>query len=190
VAAAAVVTGCRPAPTAPDDIGSCPGEYPAQSDSAYVLPYEVGASFTIGQGNCGTASHFRGSLAQFAYDFLMPTGTPIVAARAGTVLLVEERFADGTRVAGQENYVNVVHDDGTIAAYVHLTTNGAFVQVGGEVAQGEVIGVSGDSGSSTEPHLHFHVQGCSGCATVPVVFRNTRPHPRGLLKGETYRAEP
>jgi murein DD-endopeptidase MepM/ murein hydrolase activator NlpD len=129
-------------------------------------------------------------LVQFAYDFLVPTGTPIVAARGGRVLLVEERFPDGTRVAGQENYINILHDDGTIAAYVHLTTDGALVQVGDAVEQGDVIGVSGDSGSSSEPHLHFHVQACSGCPTAPIVFRNTRPHPRGLLTGETYRADP
>jgi murein DD-endopeptidase MepM/ murein hydrolase activator NlpD len=120
----------------------------------------------------------------------MPIGTDIIAARDGSVLLVEERFANATRVAGQENYINVLHDDGTIAAYVHLTTNGALVGVGDIVKQGDRIALSGDSGSSTEPHLHFHVQSCYGCPTAPVVFRNTRPHPHGLLTGESYRAEP
>jgi murein DD-endopeptidase MepM/ murein hydrolase activator NlpD len=188
--AAVVMAGCGGSPAAPEELPFCPEAYPANENSAYVLPYRIGQAFRIGQGNCGAASHRRGSPAQFAYDFLMPIGTEIVAARSGRVLLVEERFANGTRRPGEENYINVVHDDGTIAAYVHLTTNGAFVQVGDTVEQGEVIGLSGDSGSSTEPHLHFHVQACSGCPTVPVVFRNTRPHPHGLLKGETYLAEP
>jgi murein DD-endopeptidase MepM/ murein hydrolase activator NlpD len=120
----------------------------------------------------------------------MPIGTPILASRAGTVLLVEERFADGTRIPGQENYVNVTHSDESIAGYVHLTTGGALVQVGERVQAGQVIGLSGDTGASTEPHLHFHVQGCEGCATVPVTFRNTRAHPRGLVQGESYTSEP
>jgi murein DD-endopeptidase MepM/ murein hydrolase activator NlpD len=120
----------------------------------------------------------------------MPIGTEIIAAREGTVLLVEESFSDSTRRAGEENYINVRHDDGSIAGYVHLTKNGAFVTVGQRVVQGESIGLSGDTGSSTEPHLHFHVQRCDGCPTVPVTFRNTRLHPRGLLQGEVYEAEP
>jgi murein DD-endopeptidase MepM/ murein hydrolase activator NlpD len=143
----------------------------------------------VGQGNCGSGSHAAGTVVQYAYDFLMPINTPVVAARSGTVFLVEERFTDGTRRAGEENYVNVLHADGTLAGYVHFTQNGALVEVGQSVVQGQVIGLSGDSGSSTEPHLHFHVQGCDGCATVPVTFRNTRSHPTGLVTGESYTAE-
>jgi murein DD-endopeptidase MepM/ murein hydrolase activator NlpD len=174
---------------APSPAG-CSGPYPDQAVSAYVLPWRVGEAYRVGQGNCGPGSHAPGSVVQYAYDFLMPVGTPVVAAREGTVLLVQESFADGTRVAGQENYVNVVHADGSIAGYVHLIRDGAFVQVGQTVARGEVIGLSGDSGSSSEPHLHFHVQACDGCGTVPVVFGNTRPHPHGLVAGEVYAAEP
>jgi murein DD-endopeptidase MepM/ murein hydrolase activator NlpD len=127
---------------------------------------------------------------QYAYDVLMPIGTAVRAARGGSVLLVEERFVDGTRRPGEENFINVSHDDGSIAGYVHLTQGGALVEVGQHVSQGEVIGISGDTGSSTEPHLHVHVQACSGCGTVPLTFKNTRPHPTGLALGETYRAEP
>jgi murein DD-endopeptidase MepM/ murein hydrolase activator NlpD len=113
-----------------------------------------------------------------------------VAARSGEVLLVEQRFVDGTRISGQENYINIRHSDGTIAAYVHLTTNGALVAVGDQVTQGQIVGMSGDTGNSSEPHLHFHVQSCAGCATQAITFRNTRSHPRGLRTGETYTADP
>jgi hypothetical protein len=168
----------------------CPGPYPDQRTSAYILPWSVGEAYRVGQGNCGSGSHAAGTVVQYAYDHLMPTGTAVVAARSGAVFLVEERFTDGTRRAGEENYINVLHTDGSLAGYVHLTKNGALVAVGEPVVQGQVIGLSGDTGSSTEPHLHFHVQGCNGCATVPVTFRNTRPHPSGLVQGEIYRAEP
>jgi murein DD-endopeptidase MepM/ murein hydrolase activator NlpD len=58
------------------------------------------------------------------------------------------------------------------------------------VAQGQRIGTSGNSGSSSEPHLHFHVQRCSGCETVPVTFRNTTRQPGGLQTGQAYPALP
>lgn len=168
---------------------ACNGPYPPTASSPYILPYESGRSFVVGQGNCSNSgSHAAGTIVQYAYDFLMPIGTNVVAARDGEVLLVEERFVDGNRTAGQENYINVRHADGTIAAYVHLTRDGALVSVGDMVRQGRIIGLSGDTGSSSEPHLHFHVQGCAGCPTVPVTFSNTRAHPRGLVQGESYAA--
>lgn len=170
--------------------GGCAGPYPNQATSLYVLPYDVGASFVIGQGNCGSGSHAAGTIVQYAYDFLMPVGTNITAARSGEVILVEERFTDGNRTAGQENYINIRHADGSIAGYVHLTQNGALVSVGDMVTQGDVIGLSGDTGSSTQPHLHFHVQQGLGLPTIPLTFRNTRAHPQGLLQGQSYLADP
>jgi murein DD-endopeptidase MepM/ murein hydrolase activator NlpD len=144
----------------------------------------------VDQGNCGSGSHAPGTIVQYAYDFLMPIGTPVIASRDGTVLLVEESFADGTRQPGSENFVNIVHSDGSIAGYVHQTQGGALVAVGDLVRQGDVIGLSGDSGSSSQPHLHFHIQSCDGCPTEPVTFRDTRSHPNGLVEGEAYLAEP
>jgi murein DD-endopeptidase MepM/ murein hydrolase activator NlpD len=58
------------------------------------------------------------------------------------------------------------------------------------VLQGQLLGASGNSGLSSEPHLHFHVQRCDGCETIPVTFRNTSDHPNGLRAGETYLAMP
>ena len=171
-------------------VTECEGPYPDQTTSAYVLPFEPGRTFVVGQGNCGSGSHAKGTLEQYAYDFLMPIGTPVVAARNGIVLLVEERFEDGTQNPSQLNYINITHSDGTIAAYVHLTKDGALVSVNEDVIQGQIIGLSGNSGLSSEPHLHFHVQGCSGCSSTPITFRNTRSHPNGLVQGEAYTAEP
>ena len=181
--------GCSDGPTGPRRPG-CPGAYPDQAMSPYVLPYRVGETYAVGQGNCSDGSHAPGTIVQYAYDFLMPVGTPVVVARAGEVILVEDRFEDGNRTPGEENFINLRHADETIAAYVHLTRNGALVAVGDTVAQGQVIGLSGDTGSSSEPHLHIHVQSCFGCpSTIPLTFRNTRPHPQGLVQGEAYLAE-
>jgi hypothetical protein len=59
---------------------NCSGaEYIKNSDSSYVLPWEIGKTFRIGQGNCTNGSHSEGSYSQFAYDISMPIGTNIHA---------------------------------------------------------------------------------------------------------------
>ncbi|HKJ24117.1 MAG TPA: M23 family metallopeptidase [Myxococcota bacterium] len=93
-----------------------------------------------------------------AFDFLMPRGTKVLAAREGTVVYV----ADGTPpgVPGDVdggNVVDVLHGDGTWASYVHLKA-GIPVKVGQRVRRGEPIASSGNTGFSRVPHLHFNVQ--------------------------------
>ena len=79
------------------------------------------------------------------------------------------------------------------------------VSVGDTVGPGQDLARSGDSGLSRGPHLHFTVLRCAlalgelldFCETVPTTFRNTRPHPQGLIGsptsalggGEVYEAE-
>jgi murein DD-endopeptidase MepM/ murein hydrolase activator NlpD len=146
-------------------------------------------AFRVIQGNCGATTHAVGTDLRYAYDFDMPIGTQVRAARDGIVLLVEDEYLEGNRTRGHENYVVVRHDDDSLASYAHLTTNGVLVSVGQRVGRAEVIGLSGGTGTSV-PHLHFHVQYPGGSRTMPVTFRNTRPHPTGLREGEVYRANP
>lgn len=93
------------------------------------------------------------------------------------------------------------HADATVARYIHLTTNGALVVVGDTVLQGQRVGLSGNSGASTGPHLLFDVQTCGPnrppgyntlpCGmTVPLSFRNTEPHSYGLEPRQSYTALP
>jgi hypothetical protein len=63
---------------------SCEGPYPDQATSPYILPWRVAETYRVGQGNCGSGSHAAGTVVQYAYDFLMPINTPVVAARSGT----------------------------------------------------------------------------------------------------------
>lgn len=165
----------------------CAGGYPEQSTSSYILPYLVGSAYVVGQGNCTDGSHSDDQ--KYAYDFDMPIGTIIIASRAGTVIAVEESFVDGNRTSGQENFVIIQHSDGTVAGYYHLTQNGGLVEVGNSVAQGDTIALAGDTGDSTEPHLHFEVLECRDCDTLPINFRNTRTHSDGLIDGDSYEAQ-
>ena len=158
-------------------------------DSFYALPYPVGESYLLIQGNNGPFGH-EGA-AEFAFDFRMPIGTAVHAARPGVVVAVEERFADGTRQGGEENYVFVKHTDGTFGRYYHLKQGGALVEEDDEVERGQKIGQSGNSGASAGAHLHFDVtEDCPewGCQTIRIKFLNAVDDP--LESGELYRALP
>jgi len=156
-------------------VGGC-GPAPAELRPKYVLPFPAGDTFSLTQGNCGPVSHdgrFR-----FAFDFRMPIGSPVIAARDGVVFAVRVGHRDGTHRSGDENYVFVEHDDGEISRYIHLTTDGALVERGQAVSQGDTIALSGNSGRSAFPHLHFDVaRGCgtSACVTVSAAFLNVQP---------------
>ena len=111
------------------------------------------------------------------------------------MLFVRESFPDGNRTPGEENFVFIQHSDGTVMHYMHLTQDGALVEVGDVVAQGDPIGLSGDTGGSIGPHLHvalfqdatdFNQQ-----ATMPVNYRNAEgplDANRGLVFQASYTA--
>lgn len=166
--------------------GSAGGAATAQNPGdSYILPYPEGSSYKLLQGYDGPYGH-KGH-AEFGYDFQMPIGSPIIAARGGDVVRVVESNNDGTRVAGEENVVVIKHSDGTFARYYHLTKEGALVSIGMKVAQGGKIALSGDSGASAGPHLHFDVtKDCFdwGCQTIKIEFSNVKVNP--LKQGEVY----
>ena len=182
--------GGGPGGSSPPAAAAC-GPYPAEATSPYILPYEAGTSRFMSQGNCTNGSHRTGTPDQYAYDFLMPIGTIIIASRAGTVTRVVDTFQDNTGVPGEENVVGIRHADGSTALYFHLAQNGSMVMLDQSVEIGDVIALSGNSGNSTEPHLHFIVggpPGTGGVGTVPITFNNTDPHPNGLQAGRSYTA--
>lgn len=168
--------------------------YPQSAASPYVLPWTTGGAHRVHQGNCTYGNtHDKAHNASFAYDFEMPVGTPIAAARGGVVLSVDERWSDSDHDEEHGNRVILDHGDGTYAIYGHLTRDGAEVGVGERVVQGRKIARSGSSGLVATPHLHFMVFECplevAGrrlfCSSVPVSFQGgpTGPLAEGAWVG-------
>jgi murein DD-endopeptidase MepM/ murein hydrolase activator NlpD len=131
----------------------CTQDFGDASESLYGLPFEPGHTYTLIQGYCPPNSSW-GHYGWLAYDFDLAVGDAVVASRDGRVTFVEERWPDSDRVCGHENSIYVAHEDGTVLSYLHLTTGGALVRAGDEVRAGQAIGLSGDSGCSSGPHLH------------------------------------
>jgi murein DD-endopeptidase MepM/ murein hydrolase activator NlpD len=128
------------------------------ANARYWIPWAPNLRFEVGQAVGGTFTH-TGKW-RFAFDFWMPSGTPIRAARGGTVVRVVEDFSrSGTEehFKKRANAIFILHEDGTIARYLHLQRDGAHAEVGDRVAAGDLIGSSGDTGYSQNPHLHFDV---------------------------------
>lgn len=128
------------------------------NDTSYIysLPYLKGTRHLFIQGANSKYSHQN----ELSYDFKMKQGSTISAARPGTVIetksdsktggLKPENLADG-------NHIIIQHSDGSIAKYWHLQFEGVLVNKGDTVQQGQAIGLSGNTGYSAFPHLHFQV---------------------------------
>lgn len=93
-------------------------------------------------------------------DITAPTGTPIWAAAAGTVI-------HAGWLGGYGNLVVIDHGNGLATAYAHASV--ILVAVGQEVAQGETVALVGSTGNSSGPHLHFEVR-VNGIAVDPLLY--------------------
>jgi murein DD-endopeptidase MepM/ murein hydrolase activator NlpD len=93
-------------------------------------------------------------------DIAVPSGTPVHASAAGTVIYA-------SWMEGYGNFVIVDHGGGIATAYGHNTS--VAVAVGQSVAQGQVIAYSGSTGHSTGPHVHFEVR-VNGQAVDPLGY--------------------
>lgn len=111
----------------------------------YRQPFSGEYPITQSYGEKVTSSFHTG------IDYGCPTGTNILASDAGTV-----KFA-GWDSTGYGNCVIIYHTESASTLYAHLNAL-PTVKVGSKVAQGDVIGLSGNSGNSTGPHLHFEAR--------------------------------
>ncbi len=157
-------------------------------NARYRLPFGDGLSFMVSQAPGGPIVTHGDVASANAIDIVMPEGTPVVAARGGIVIEVFEKSATRGDVANRGNYVRVFHDDGTWADYAHLSGAAPDIAVNERIEAGRLLGLSGNTGQSSGPHLHFHVQhnNRGRIESVPVRFHTRKrgvvtPVYRGML---------
>ena len=107
----------------------------------YILPVE-NYVFTSGFGPRWGTTHC-------GIDLAVPTGTSVKAAADGNV--IQSGWNGGYGIS-----VYIQHDDGSITRYGHMSET--LVSVGQRVSQGDLIGLSGSTGDSTGPHVHFEIR--------------------------------
>jgi murein DD-endopeptidase MepM/ murein hydrolase activator NlpD len=157
------------------------GDPAAKHDDAvrYRLPFDEETPRLLLQGVGGSFSH--SGAYQYSFDFKMPIGTTVLAARDGVVARVIDGFTKGgpdPRFTDQANLVTIRHADRTYGEYVHLDPGGILVHEGAEVHAGQPLAKSGDTGFTSEPHLHFMVWKATANGrfeSVPIQFDDGTP---------------
>ncbi len=113
-------------------------------------------------GTCAQDAYYIAPLAHYiqtqgihgynAVDLAAPTGTSIMAAAGGTVIVARSGGWNG----GYGNYVVIQHGNGSQTLYAHMSKVAAYD--GESVVQGQVIGYVGETGDATGPHVHFEIR--------------------------------
>ncbi|EFL24262.1 putative secreted metallopeptidase [Streptomyces himastatinicus ATCC 53653] len=125
-----------------------------------VAKYTLGAAFGLA-GNLWSHNHS-------GQDFVVPSGTPVRAVHTGVVVKAGPNGAGDGPAYG--NAIVIKHDNDTYTQYAHLSR--VDVRIGQSVTTGQQIGLSGSTGNSTGPHLHFEVRTTPnyGSAVGPLTF--------------------
>ncbi|WP_187270930.1 M23 family metallopeptidase [Neolewinella aurantiaca] len=135
----------------------------------------------------GSFSHNNDG-ARYAIDFALSVGDTVCAAADGYVVGVIEGYEKGgndSKWMDYANFINLYHPTKNVyTQYVHLKKNGSLVEVGDRVAAGQAIGISGATGWTSKPHLHFNVvRWIEGKrVSVPATFRQ-----KTLISGSDFK---
>ena len=125
------------------------------------LPFVKNKSYKVIQGYNGSHSHNTAG-SRFAIDFALNINDTVCAADDGYIVGVIKDYKRAGVTEDWFDYSNVITiyhpKSGLFTQYVHLIQNGSFVKVGDSVRKGQPIGLSGMTGYTTIPHLHFNVK--------------------------------
>ena len=138
-----------------DRLALCAGT----EDCFYKPPWPLDVEYGTVQGNGPDYSHNGNQL--YAFDFGVPEGGDLVAARGGLVGDVVENLSKNYNPCvnkkndGPANYVRIDQEDGTFGYYAHLKKDTVPLTVGDRVERGDAVGEAGNTGRSCGPHLHF-----------------------------------
>jgi len=172
---------CRTPRVTRDVVNFCSGQ--GISNAFFTMPLEANQ---IGQGPGGQFSHMGAE----AWDIRASTGTPVRASRGGRVVLAVNDQLDTCDPLIHEpdhplcfgNGVILQHADGTHSVYWHFDFASTFVELGEEVGRGRLIGLSGNTGYSTGPHLHLESQLTISGVKRDAWFRTARLTSEGIIE--------
>lgn len=121
-----------------------------------ILPLKIGTKFKISSGAFGCCTHNSPGF-EYAWDFDVPYGTPVISVEDGSVLQVWEPNINGgceRKFNKSAHNIKIVAKDGTVAQYVHIQSK---VHIGDTVKKGQVIAVTANNGFHCVPQLHFNI---------------------------------
>ncbi|WP_156321178.1 M23 family metallopeptidase [Bacillus sp. JCM 19041] len=151
------------------------------TETEFILPINEEWFTWWGGTNELVNYHYVVEEQRYAYDFLMrennqsysgdPTknesyysfGKEVIAPASGTVVEIESKIEDNEPVGEMNekepfgNYVIIDHGNDEYSLIAHLKRESVEVAVGDTVSQGDIVGLNGNSGHSSEPHIHFQV---------------------------------
>ncbi|NND61392.1 MAG: peptidoglycan DD-metalloendopeptidase family protein [Gammaproteobacteria bacterium] len=163
---------CAGTPPCPDPVFLFEWPMPGVDANDWVINNYVdlapGASIVDYMGGAKSYNGHKGVDIDVPTFREMDNNFPILAVAEGTVLALEEsNFDRNTSCVGQWNFVTIGHPNGWRTIYGHLKMNSVVVTVGDTVEAGDVLGVVGSSGCSTQPHLHLETLDPDGIVVSP-----------------------
>lgn len=144
------------------------------------FPFPKGKRYKVIQGYNGRFTH-NDLYSRYAIDFNLKIGDTITSVDSGYIVGLIEDYKDyGTTKEwldnDKSNYITVYHPhSGLFSQYVHLDHKGALLKLGESVKKGQAIGISGRTGFTTMPHLHFNVKipnDKNGLISTEIEFEN------------------
>jgi hypothetical protein len=204
---------------APERSKPAPSKYlDYETKTALRLPFTAGDEWYVFWGGREIAQNYHAAYPdqRFAYDLLAMKdgkshggsgernedyhcfGRTLVAPGAGVVVSVENTIEDNVpgkmnAAAPLGNHVIIDHGNGEFSFLAHFKQGSVVVAKGQKVAAGDVLGKAGNSGNSSEPHLHYHLQDApefqKGGAGLPSLFRNYVANGEPVERGEPVRGQ-